>query len=126
MKIFKFGGASVKDAESVKNVATILNHEGYKDTMVVLSAMGKMTNAFEEVIHSYISKNENLPGKIDLIRGYHYHIISHLFENNTSEILFEAEQLFGQLSGFLLQNKTRIIILFMTKLLVLGNYFPLK
>ena len=107
MKIFKFGGASVKDAESVKNVATILNHEGYKDTMVVLSAMGKMTNAFEEVIHSYISKNENLPGKIDFIRGYHYHIISHLFENNTSEILFEAEQLFGQLSGFLLQNKNK-------------------
>ncbi len=50
MKIFKFGGASVKDAEGVKNVANIIKNEGAKNTLVVISAMGKMTNAFEEVI----------------------------------------------------------------------------
>lgn len=107
MKIFKFGGASVKDAESVKNVAAILNHEGYTNTLVVISAMGKMTNAFEEVIHSYISNNENLPTKIEFIRTYHYQIILDLFKKNSTEILFETEVLFGQLSGFLLQNKIK-------------------
>lgn len=49
MKIFKFGGASIKDAESVKNVANIIRTEGAKDTLVVISAMGKMTNAFEKL-----------------------------------------------------------------------------
>ena len=50
MKIFKFGGASVKDAESIKNITQILQYEGTENTLVVISAMGKMTNAFEEAI----------------------------------------------------------------------------
>ena len=56
MKVFKFGGASVKDAESVKNVARILTK--YKDDkpLVVISAMGKMTNALEEVARAFYLK----------------------------------------------------------------------
>ncbi len=56
MKVFKFGGASVKDAESVKNVAQILQSEGTENTIVVVSAMGKITNAFEAVIDAYYNK----------------------------------------------------------------------
>ena len=41
MKIFKFGGASVKDAEGVKNVLRVLKHEGFQNTLIVISAMGK-------------------------------------------------------------------------------------
>ena len=59
MKIFKFGGASIKDAESVKNVANIIRTEVAKDTLVVISAMGKMTNAFEDVVEAYYNKTEN-------------------------------------------------------------------
>jgi len=58
MKIFKFGGASVKDAESVKNITRILQHEGTENTLVVISAMGKMTNAFEEAIDAYYRKSD--------------------------------------------------------------------
>ena len=50
MKVFKFGGASVKDADGVKNVAKVLNQVGYKDTVVIVSAMGKTTNALELVV----------------------------------------------------------------------------
>jgi aspartate kinase len=49
MKIFKFGGASVKDAAGVKNLVSVLEKVGYKDTLVVVSAMGKSTNALEEI-----------------------------------------------------------------------------
>jgi aspartate kinase len=48
MKVFKFGGASVKDATSVKNVAAILNEYKQEQLFVVISAMGKTTNALEE------------------------------------------------------------------------------
>ena len=56
MKVFKFGGASVKDASGVKNLVRVLNSVGYKDTLVVVSAMGKTTNALEKVIEAYLGK----------------------------------------------------------------------
>ena len=51
MRIFKFGGASIKDAAGVKNVAAILTKDDSNDVLVVISAMGKTTNALESVIH---------------------------------------------------------------------------
>jgi aspartate kinase len=50
MKVFKFGGASVKDAEGVRNVARVLKHFPEDDLLIVVSAMGKTTNALEEVV----------------------------------------------------------------------------
>ena len=56
MKVFKFGGASVKDADGVKNVAKVLNSQGFKDCLLVVSAMGKTTNALEKVVEAYFNK----------------------------------------------------------------------
>ena len=106
MKVFKFGGASVKDADSIKNVVKVLEHEGYNNTLIVVSAMGKMTNAFEEIINSYFKKLDNLPEKIEFVRSYHVEIIKNLFSNSTT-ISFEVEQLFGKLSGFFISNKIK-------------------
>ena len=105
MKVYKFGGASVKDAESIKNVVRVLKHEGFKDTLIIISAMGKMTNAFEKVIHSYIHKSEDLRAQIDVVRNFHTELVEKLFEEK-QPILFEIELLFGQLSGFLAKNKS--------------------
>lgn len=107
MKIFKFGGASVKDAESVKNVVKVLKHEGFENTLIVISAMGKMTNAFEEIIHAYLHNIKDLPQKIEFTRNYHLTIINDLFLGGKESILFEAEKLFGQLSGFFINNKSK-------------------
>ena len=60
MKIFKFGGASVKDAEGVRNVASVLKAVGYKNTLIVVSAMGKTTNAMELVIKNYFENKTEL------------------------------------------------------------------
>ena len=53
MKIFKFGGASVKDAAGVRNVAEVLKHFALDDLVIVVSAMGKTTNALEEIVWAY-------------------------------------------------------------------------
>ena len=58
MRIFKFGGASVKDATSVKNVAAVLQKVGYEDVLIIVSAMGKTTNALEAIVETY----QNNPG----------------------------------------------------------------
>ena len=54
MKVFKFGGASVKDAAGVQNLVLVLEKVGFKETLIVVSAMGKTTNALEAIILSLI------------------------------------------------------------------------
>ena len=58
MKVFKFGGASVKDASAVKNVGEVIRL--FKDNLVVvISAMGKTTNGLEKVVESYLNNDEH-------------------------------------------------------------------
>jgi aspartate kinase len=106
MKVFKFGGASVKDVESVKNIVRILKNEGSNNTVIVISAMGKMTNAFENIINAYYHKADDLNVSIEFVRNFHLDLIDNLFENKNPPILLEVEHLFGQLSGFLAINKS--------------------
>lgn len=76
MQVFKFGGASVKSAAAIKNVATIIK-DYEDDLMVVVSAMGKMTNAMEEVVYAYF-QNENWKTKLKPVKDYHDAIIQEL------------------------------------------------
>ena len=55
MKVFKFGGASVKNAEGVKNVLSVLKTTEEKNLIVIVSAMGKMTNLLEDLVLNYFS-----------------------------------------------------------------------
>lgn len=106
MKIFKFGGASIKDAEGVKNVASIIKTEGASDTLVVISAMGKMTNAFEDVVNAYYNKEENLPNKLSFIEEYHKNIMRALFDKEDA-IYKDVAILFGELGWFLARNTSQ-------------------
>ena len=106
MRIFKFGGASVKDAESIKNVAKVLESEGTENVLVVISAMGKMTNALENIVDAYFYEKEILKDKLDFVAIYHHKIIANLFEDN--DIIYkEVNFLLGELSGFLINNSLR-------------------
>ncbi|MDO9594091.1 MAG: aspartate kinase [Lutibacter sp.] len=107
MKIYKFGGASVKDAEGIKNVVRVLNNEGFKNTLIVISAMGKMTNAFEKIINSYHYKTDDLLQHIEFVKDYHSTIINALFENKLTPIFKEVEVLFKELNKFLNANKSK-------------------
>jgi len=106
MKIFKFGGASVKDADGVKNVVQILKHTGFNEVLIVVSAMGKMTNAFEKVTDAFYYKKEELPTFIQEVRNYHYSIVNKLFENKNHPIFAEIENQFIRMSGFMIENKS--------------------
>jgi len=106
MKIYKFGGASVKDAEGIKNVVRVLRNEGFKNTLIVISAMGKMTNAFEKIINSYHYKTDDLLQHIEFVEDYHSTIINALFENKLTPIFKEVEVLFEELNKFLNANKS--------------------
>ena len=106
MQIFKFGGASVKDASGVKNVANILQKVGYSDTLIVISAMGKMTNALEVVVHNYFNEKEKVAESINTIKNFHYDIIRELFSNENHPVYWKIDGLFAELVSFLERNKS--------------------
>lgn len=106
MKIYKFGGASVKDAQGVKNVATVLEKTGEKDLVVVVSAMGKMTNAFEGLINLYFSNPKEIKPYISEIYEYHKAILDILFSNENHPIFEKTRGWIKKLSSFLKTNKS--------------------
>ena len=107
MKVFKFGGASVKDAEGVKNVVQVLQKIGFSDVLLVISAMGKMTNAFEKITDAYYYKKEKLHFLIDEVRAYHYEIATDLFGDKEHQIFSEMEELFSEMTGFMIRNRSK-------------------
>ncbi|MEJ8598978.1 aspartate kinase [Riemerella anatipestifer] len=104
MKIFKFGGASVKDSESVKNVAFVLESQGFKECLLVVSAMGKTTNALEKVVEVYFQKG-NYNEEIQKIKTSHIEIASGLFDKN-HPVFDEISLFFDDVQAFLRRNKS--------------------
>jgi aspartate kinase len=75
VKGFKFGGASVKDATGVRNVARVVRHFEADDLVIVVSAMGKTTNALEEVVWDHAA-GRNAGPRIDALRGTHLAVLA--------------------------------------------------
>jgi len=96
MIVYKFGGASVQSADAVKNIANIISTIDNK-IVVVVSAMGKITNKLELLIDSYFNKKDDIPQNLETIKSFHLEIISQLFEEN-HPIFAKFEQLIADLS----------------------------
>ena len=86
MRIFKFGGASVKDAEGIRNVHNVLQTVGFEDVLLVVSAMGKTTNALEVVLNNYFDKSPELQSSIQEVKKYHNQILLDLFEDDKNAV----------------------------------------
>jgi aspartate kinase len=86
MKIFKFGGASVKDSQAVKNVAEIMKLHHPSNVIVVVSAMGKTTNALEEVVKAYYYRSADAVEKLNTVKQYHEKITNELFPDKNHPV----------------------------------------
>src|SRR5210317_2225526 len=106
MRVFKFGGASVKDAGGVKNMASVLKKVGYDNTLIVVSAMGKTTNALETVNHNYFNNKGELQSSLQEVRKYHNAILLDLFENENHPVFKKVANLFDELTGFYGRSKS--------------------
>ena len=104
MKVFKFGGASVKDAQSVKNVALVLETQGFESCLVVVSAMGKTTNALEKVVENYFAKTD-YQAEIEKVKLKHLEISQDLFTEN-HPVFEEISIFFSDIESFLRRNKS--------------------
>jgi aspartate kinase len=80
MLVFKFGGASVKDAAGVTNLANVVKQYTDQQLLIVVSAMGKTTNALEKLTKAYMDQANDMHDIFNEIKEYHYNILNGLFE----------------------------------------------
>ena len=105
MKVFKFGGASIKDISSIKNILKIISTYNEDRLVIVVSAMGKTTNALELVVHNYFNNKENLQASISEVYNFHLEIINNLFEKS-HPIFSDISKSFEKLNSFIKANKS--------------------
>ena len=100
MKVFKFGGASVKDADGVRNLREVLRETGHEDIFLVVSAMGKTTNAMESVVEAYFKEGKEFSESLDPVESFHFKIAQELFEQG-HPVFDRLQVLFEEVRGFL-------------------------
>lgn len=105
MRIFKFGGASVKDAKSVKNVANVLQKVGQDDVLIVVSAMGKTTNRLEAIVETYQNKPDQLQTAIQELEAFHIAIAEELLGENKAPLIKKIKGFIDELKTFFTHNK---------------------
>lgn len=96
MKVFKFGGASVRSAQAVRNMSDIIGNYSGESLLVVVSAMGKTTNALENILHLKISAKD-YSNKLKELYNYHQQLIEELFEDPKQAVFQKVEALFREL-----------------------------
>ena len=108
MKVFKFGGASLKNASAIRNMLNIiLHHKLQHQLLIVVSAMGKTTNALEAVLNNYW-ENKNYVANLRKVGDFHYEIIENLFPNPQSAVYEVLENWLENLQSLLKQSNQNI------------------
>jgi aspartate kinase len=101
MQVFKFGGASVVNAEAVKNLVAIIQHTEKENLLIVVSAMGKITNKLELLSNAYIFGQENTNELLEEIKAYHFNILNDLFSNRNHPVFNDIANTFVEIEWLL-------------------------
>ncbi|SFH46904.1 aspartate kinase [Pedobacter insulae] len=101
MQVFKFGGASVKDIEGIKNLTKIVQSHGTNQILIVISAMGKMTNRLEDLTKAYVKGDENCHAIFEEIKAFHFDVLNALFEDHQNPIFNEVANTFVEIEWLL-------------------------
>ncbi|MBC7416758.1 MAG: aspartate kinase [Pedobacter sp.] len=101
MDVFKFGGASVKNAAGVKNLAEIVKEYETVELLIVVSAMGKTTNKLEELTNAYLTKSEELHPIFEEVKNFHFNLIDELFEGNHHPVYDDVANVFVEIDWLL-------------------------
>lgn len=101
VRVFKFGGASLKDASAIKNVANILRDYKAERLVIVVSAMGKTTNAMEKVAEAHAAQNGQAFDLLNEIKAQHYHIMDQLFPSQKAEVYASVNDAFVEVEWVL-------------------------
>jgi len=93
MRVFKFGGASIRDAKSIRNIVSILSHHEEERLWIVVSAMGKMTNRLERVLSDYFN-GKDPEANVIAVENYHLGIMEEIFPFRSASVFTEVYTIF--------------------------------
>ena len=105
MQILKFGGASIKNSTNIKKVADILKNIDCNNTIVIVSAIGKTTNAFENIVKLYLKDSDQFINSIIELHNFHINILKELFTENHAIYKIIKDD-FIEISNFFKKNKS--------------------
>lgn len=97
MRVFKFGGASVKNADAVRNVKRIMDLYSDQQILIVVSAIDKTTNALEEVARSFYNHEGNAANLLKSIKDFHFNILDQLFEPKQHQVFEKVNNAFVEI-----------------------------
>ncbi|MEM9849315.1 MAG: aspartate kinase [Bacteroidota bacterium] len=101
IRVFKFGGASLRDSENVQNVAAILEkHQGQR-LLIVVSAMGKTTNALEQIVDAHVKQNGKAVELLEALKLQHFQQVQTLFGADAEETLISLNDTFVEIEWVL-------------------------
>ena len=127
MKVFKFGGASVKNAEAIKNVARIISLYPNEKIGVVISAMGKTTNALEQIVNDFSSRNwVSFEERLTLIEDFHLEIIDGLIKEKNNPIFSEVDAILRVIKELKHCQKTESKAYYYSKTVAQGEVLSTK
>ena len=101
MEVYKFGGASVKSAEAVKNLVSIIQKTTNKELLIVISAMGKITDKLEKLATAYVFDQDDTHELLDEVKAYHFNILNELFPDHTQPVYDEIANTFVEIEWLL-------------------------
>lgn len=122
MQVFKFGGASVKDADAVKNVTTIVQSFATKKLVIIVSAMGKTTNKLEAIIAACANQNKSLFDQhFKELEDYHNQIVEQLFHEKNEILNLQLHNYFSEINRMFVQYKAHEHGAFYDKMVAFGE-----
>ena len=102
MKVFKFGGASVNNIERIKNVAGIIQSYSGEKLLIVISAMGKTTNALEKVVDAfYTNHKEEALQLFNSIKASHENTLKYLVDAHWNAATTQLNNFFTEIEWLL-------------------------
>ena len=126
LRIFKFGGASVKDAAAARNVVSILQRFKNERLLVVVSAMGKTTNLLEQLVAAYVNKDKSLQDIFGQVKTFHLALLHALFPDTKHAIYAEVNNLFVEIDWVLEEEPGRDYDFIYDQLVSVGELLSTK
>ena len=125
IKVFKFGGASIKDVDNIKNVGNLLQQYHEEKLVIVFSAMGKVTNMLEEVVGAYTMQNGNEITALNKVKTFHDDILRHLFDKQ--DAIFNAvNNLFIEIEWVLEETPNQHYAYYYDQIVSIGEFLSTK
>ena len=124
MRVYKFGGASINNIERIQNTANIIKHDADKKLLVVISAMGKTTNALEKIAEAYFeNRKDDALALFEQVKQSHLDVVKYLLVLNWKAAEDQLKDFFTEIEWMLHDKPVRSYDYYYDQIVCCGELF---